>query len=244
MRLLLCLLLLPILGFVSSSAPTFRLEQNRYPRVRTAYANSWPRLLADLQRLKLQPERLELYLRAFKVGRRLEVWARNQGEGRFQLLRNYYIAGTSGTLGPKRRSGDGQVPEGFYFVDRFNPQSLYHLSLGLDYPNAADLAHTAPNPGGDIFIHGSDVTIGCLPITDALMEELYVLAVEARAAGQAELPVHIFPFELTEAALQTRRSSPHYAFWQSLAPAYRYFEATRTVPGVEVDARGGYHVRP
>ncbi|UYZ59177.1 L,D-transpeptidase family protein [Hymenobacter latericus] len=243
MRLLLCLLLLPILGLGPSAVPAFRAEQNRYPRVRTAYTHCWPRLQADLQRRQLQPERLELYLRAFKVGRRLEVWARNQGEGRFQLLRSYYLAGTSGTLGPKRRAGDGQVPEGFYLVDRFNPQSLYHLSLGLDYPNPADLAHAAPNPGGDIFIHGSDVTIGCLPITDALMEELYVLAVEARAAGQAELPVHIFPFELTDEALHTRRGSPHYAFWQSLAPAYRYFEAHRTVPQVAVTEQGSYVLR-
>jgi murein L,D-transpeptidase YafK len=236
------LLLLPTLGFIASDN-TFRDEQSRYPRVRAAYQARWSRLEADLQRRGIRRGEVELFLRVIKTKRTLEAWVRNRGQGPFQLLRSYPIAATSGTLGPKRRAGDGQVPEGCYFIDRFNPKSLFHLSLGLNYPNAADRAWGEADPGGDIFIHGSDVTIGCLPITDALIEELYVLAVEARASGQAEVPVHIFPFPLTEAALQEHRQERYFTFWQNLAPAYRYFETHHTLPEVSVEATGGYVVR-
>ena len=237
----LLLLLLPLFLATEPTDATFRLDQQRYPRVRAAYAARWTEVQAELQRRHLDAARLELYLRAFKVGRRVEVWARNQGQGRYQLLRSYAIAATSGQLGPKRRAGDGQVPEGCYHIDRYNPNSLYHLSLGLDYPNAADRARGESDPGGDIFIHGSNVTIGCLPITDRYIEELYVLTVEARAAGQASIPVHIFPFALNATDLEAHWHSPHHDFWQTLAPVYRYFEQYRTLP--PTDAAGSYVMR-
>ncbi len=222
--------------------PSFRADQQRYPRVRAAFASHRTDLHALLRRHGLAAERLELYLRAFKVGRRLEVWGREQGANEFVLLRTFRLAGTSGALGPKHRAGDGQVPEGFYYINRFNPASRYHLSLGLDYPNAADRHRNGPNPGADIFIHGSTVTIGCLPITDAGIRELYVLATEARAAGQAAIPVHIFPFEMTAENLARRVASPHAAFWQELAAGYQYFEDYHQPPIVTVDASGAYAV--
>ncbi|MBD2768266.1 hypothetical protein IC235_10215 [Hymenobacter sp. BT664] len=167
---------------------------------------------------------MEIFLRLIKTNRELEVWARNQGARSFKLLHRYPLAATSGHLGPKRRAGDRQVPEGFYEIDRFNPQSDYHLSLGLNYPNAADRALGEPNPGGDIFIHGGEVTIGCLPITDLGIEEVYLLAVTARAAGQTVIPVHIFPFPITETELAKHATSFHQAFWRELMPGYTYFE--------------------
>jgi murein L,D-transpeptidase YafK len=171
-----------------------------------------------------------VFFRLIKTRRALEVWARNQGDAAFRPLRSYPLAATSGTLGPKRRAGDGQVPEGFYTIDRFNPQSLYHLSLGLDYPTPADILATGLNdPGGDIFLHGSDVTAGCLPLTDAGIEEVYLLAVAARAAGQARISVHLFPFPVVEGELRQRAASPHAAFWRGLAPGYAYFEAHRAL---------------
>ncbi len=101
------------------------------------------------------------------------MWARNQGDTAFQLLRSYPLAATSGTLGPKRRAGDGQVPEGFYTIDRFHPLSAYHLALGLDYPTVDDMLATGlADPGGDIFLHGSNVTVGCLLLTDAGIDEV------------------------------------------------------------------------
>jgi len=158
--------------------------------VRAAYARCWPLLAARLQARHLDPARLEVFFRLIKTHRALEVWARNQGDAAFLLLASYPLAATSGTLGPKRRAGDGQVPEGCYTIDRFNPRSRYHLSLGLDYPTPDDILATGlADPGGDIFLHGSDVTDGCLPLTDAGIEEVYLLAVAARAAGQASISV-------------------------------------------------------
>jgi murein L,D-transpeptidase YafK len=209
-------------------APAYWQQQLAYARVRAAHARCWPTLLARLQAQHLDPARLELFFRLLKTSRTLEVWARNQGEVAFRPLPGYPLAATSGTLGPKRYAGDGQVPEGYYRINRFNPLSAFHLSLGLDYPTPADVLATGPaDPGGDIFIHGSNVTDGCLPLTDAGIEEVYLLAVAARAAGQASIAVHIFPFPLTENELTRRAGSPHAAFWRELAPGYAYFEQHR-----------------
>jgi murein L,D-transpeptidase YafK len=199
--------------------------------VQAAYARCWPALAAQLRTQHLDPARLEVFFRLIKTNRALEVWARNQDETAFRLLRTYPLAATSGTLGPKRRAGDEQVPEGFYTIDRFNPQSAFHLSLGLDYPTPDDiLASGVADPGGDIFLHGSNVTVGCLPITDAGIEEVYLLAVAARAAGQAHIAVHIFPFPLVASELSQRATSPHATFWRGLAPGYAYFEQHRALP--------------
>ena len=221
-----CLLASPASAQTPTLVAPFWAQQLAYPRVRVAYARNWPALAAQLRAQHLDSARLEVFFRLIKTRRALEIWARNQGETTFRLLRSYPLAATSGTLGPKRRAGDGQVPEGFYTIDRFNPQSLYHLSLGLDYPTPADILATGLNdPGGDIFLHGSDVTDGCLPLTDAGIEEVYLLAVAARAAGQARISVHLLPFPLVESELRPRAASPHAAFWRGLAPGYAYFEA-------------------
>ncbi|UOQ52909.1 L,D-transpeptidase family protein [Hymenobacter cellulosivorans] len=220
-----------------------REYQLTYPRVQLAYATKWPQLQLLLRSRKIDPTRLEVFFRVFKSGRRFEAWARNQGEGTFQLLRTYRVAGTSGTLGPKRAEGDNQVPEGFYRIDRFNPISTYYMSLGLDYPNASDRALGGPKPGSHIFVHGSNVTVGCLPITDDCIQEVYLLALEARCAGQQDMQIHIFPFELTTQNLERALGSKHYAFWQSLRPGFAQFDEHLTLPNVAVEATGQYVVR-
>lgn len=212
-----------------SSGRSFWQQQLQFPRVRAAEAVTGPAVATRLRAHGLDPQRLEIFLRLIKTNQTLEVWARNQHAGPFALLHGYPLAATSGSLGPKRRAGDYQVPEGFYEINRFNPKSNFHLSLGLNYPNAADLALGAPDPGGDIFIHGGAATVGCLPISDAGIEEVYLLAVAARAAGQTLIPVHIFPFPLTEAELAKRPASRHQAFWRGLMAGYAYFEQHREI---------------
>ena len=142
-------------------------------------------------------------LRAFKQDRALELWA-GAARGKLKLVRTYPICASSGTLGEKTRAGDGQVPEGFYEVTTLNPASNFLLSLRVSYPNARDrlLKHT----GGDIFIHGNCVTIGCIPIEDGPIQELYVIAADARAAG-ARIAVEIFPARDWDALLP-RATSP------------------------------------
>src|SRR5260221_3494704 len=134
-----------------------------------------------------------VYIRSFKYDSELEVWVKNKPAEKYKLFKTYKICALAGSLGPKRMAGDYQVPEGFYYINEFNPRSEYHLSLGLNYPNASDrILSDSLQPGGDIYIHGSCVTTGCIPITDQQIEELYVLAAHAKSEGQDFIPVHIF----------------------------------------------------
>ncbi|MBY6017591.1 L,D-transpeptidase family protein [Halomonas denitrificans] len=116
---------------------------------------------------------------AIKADRRMEVWLQG-ADGQWGELRSYPILEASGSLRPKMRQGDFLVPEGVYRIEAANPNSLYHLSLKIDYPNAMDQHYGAMEQrgdlGGDIFIHGRDVSQGCLAMGDRYIEELFVLA--------------------------------------------------------------------
>lgn len=191
----------------------------------------------------------ELFLRVFKLEQRLEVWAREDGP--FRQLKSYPFTATSGRLGPKRQEGDRQIPEGLYEIDRFNPRSAYHLSMRVNYPNASDLVLSDPQrPGSDIYLHGNVVSIGCVAIGDAAIEELYVLCADATARGQARIPVHIFPadFDGPEWARYQEQghadAATHRPFWQNLEKAYRAFEESRLLPPAKVDSDGLYVIEP
>jgi murein L,D-transpeptidase YafK len=188
-----------------------------------------------------------IYIRSFKYDSQLEVWVKNSKEERYQLFKTYKVCALAGTLGPKRMAGDYQVPEGFYYINEFNPKSEYHLSLGLNYPNASDrILSDSTQPGGDIYIHGSCVTTGCIPITDAQIEELYILAAHAKDMGEDFIPVHIFPVNFDNARsvyylnkyLQT--FSEYTPFVKSMRNAFNYFEKYREVPFVMVNGKGEY----
>ena len=188
------------------------------------------------------------FFRAFKSELELEVWGSNSDEEPFVLLHTYPIARASGILGPKRKEGDFQVPEGVYFIDRFNPDSNFHLSLGLNYPNKSDTIRGDPDePGTDIFIHGNQVSIGCLAMTDEKIEEIYALALGAKDAGQRRIPVHIFPVRFDSDGWQPIREEHSenqdlLAFWGELKPVYDRFEETRIPPAVSVSRYGVYRL--
>lgn len=118
-------------------------------------------------------------LAAFKDEKRLELYAAGEG-GALRLIRSYSVQAASGKLGPKLREADRQVPEGCYRIEYLNPNSRFHVSMKLDYPNAFDRRHAAAEgrtqPGSDIMIHGRAVSIGCLAMGDPAAEELFVLA--------------------------------------------------------------------
>lgn len=189
-----------------------------------------------------------LFFRAFKEERILEIWG-STGRDPYRRVVAYRVAGQSGVLGPKRKEGDRQVPEGFYTVDRLNPRSRFLLSIGINYPNASDRLRSDPRrPGGDIFIHGDDVSIGCLAMTDPVIEVIYVMTHDTRHRGGRRIPVHIFPNRMTDAnwaRLQRDfRAQPDLlAFWRELRPGYLAFESTRRVPTVLVGRDGAYRVR-
>jgi murein L,D-transpeptidase YafK len=161
-------------GITAQGIGSFRQQQERFPRVRAAEKakDSNLRALFESKGLPYPPK--GLLLRAFKKEAQLDLWAGNDDHTPLKLVKTYRICATSGQLGPKRRFGDEQVPEGFYELDCFNPQSNFYLSMHISYPNAADrILKTLPNPGGDIFLHGNCVTIGCIPITDDGIKEVY-----------------------------------------------------------------------
>ena len=173
---------------------SFKTQQLHFPRVRQAYHDKGQNIDQLLKDKALTADHLWLYIRAFKHEDLLEIWARNKNDSTYILLKSYDVCNKSGGLGPKRRQGDLQVPEGFYHIDRFNPASNFYLSLGINYPNESDkILSDDVNPGGDIFIHGNCVTIGCLPMTDDVIKELYILCVEAKNNDQHKIPVTIFP---------------------------------------------------
>jgi len=136
-----------------------------------------------------------LALLAFKQEQRLELW--KSADDTWTRVRRWPFTATSGTLGPKLREGDRQIPEGLYRIEYLNPNSSYHLSMKVDYPNAFDRQQAAAagrtNLGGDIFIHGKDQTIGCIPIGDPAIEELFAIVA---ANGKETVEVLIAPRDL------------------------------------------------
>ncbi len=190
-----------------------------------------------------------IYLRSFKYDSELEVWVKNTTEEEYHLFKTYKVCALAGTLGPKRIEGDYQVPEGFYYINEFKPNSNYHLSLGLNYPNAADrILADSLQPGGDIYIHGSCVTVGCIPITNPQIEELYILTSHARGLGTDFIPVHIYPIRFTNQKSMAyldkmmRDDGELKDFEKSLKQVYDYFEVTHQLPVVGVNTKGEYVV--
>lgn len=177
-----------------------------------------------------------IFIRVFKEESELEVWKARE-DGRFYHFKTYPICNWSGELGPKERQGDKQAPEGFYTVasHQLNPNSQFHVSFNLGYPNAYDKAHG--RTGDFLMIHGKCKSAGCYAMTDALMEEIYGLAREALKGGQQGFEVHAFPFRMTSANMQRHRKSRWYPFWTVLKAGYDHFETHRIPPQVAVCER-------
>ncbi len=243
-------LLLIIFSFIAS----FVLAQNGFidyqrvfPRVAGAIKTKEDTLKKQFAAAKLQWPAKDIYVRSFKYDSQLEVWVRNTSAEPYKLFKTYKICALSGTLGPKRIEGDYQVPEGFYYINQFNPKSMYHLSLGLNYPNASDLLLSdSIKPGSDIFIHGSCVTVGCIPIQNDQIEELYVLASHARNQGQDFIPVHIYPVRFSNNRSQeylsrnSKEDSDYQKFSTRLKEVYDFFEEHKKLPLISVNKKGEY----
>jgi len=143
----------------------------------------------------------EVIFVALKEEKKLELWAK--GEGAFHFIRDYDIQAASGVAGPKLRQGDRQVPEGVYRIAGLNPNSHYHLSMKINYPNEFDLRHADEegryDPGSDIFIHGKAASIGCLAMGDETIEELFVLTAQV---GKENVKVVIAPHDPRRSPLE------------------------------------------
>ncbi len=210
-------------------------------RAAKAAANVRPALERDLAAAGLHfgdP----VFIRAFKKERQLELFVHNRATEKFKLFRTYKIAGMSGNSGPKLAEGDGQVPEGFYFVPprAMNPNSDYHLSFNIGYPNEFDRAHQ--RTGSAIMVHGNRVSIGCLAMTDEKIEEIYTLCAAAHQTGQPYFRIHIFPFRMTDERIESLADPGTRDFWNNLKEGYDLFEKNRVPPEISV-ADGRYQFK-
>lgn len=178
--------------------------------------------------LEYPPDKIALL--GLKSERSLELWADDGGGWSF--VKAYPILAASGKAGPKLREGDRQVPEGVYRISGLNPNSAYHLSMQIDYPNEADLERARTdgrsNLGGEIFIHGSNVSIGCLAMGDEAIEELFVLVSDV---GREKVTVLLAPSDPRIAPLS--RHAPGAPAWlpelyDEIEAAFEAFPRVRT----------------
>lgn len=183
-----------------------------------------------------------IFVRIYKKESELEIW-KQKDDGLFHLFKSYPICNFSGELGPKIKQGDKQAPEGFYRVTKgqMNPNSKFHLSFNLGYPNAYDRSYR--RTGANLMVHGDCRSAGCYAMTDALVEEIYALAREAFAGGQQSFDVHAYPFRMTTKNLELHKKSRWIKFWRDLKKGHDEFEITRLPPKIRVCERR-YHVNP
>jgi murein L,D-transpeptidase YafK len=229
----------------SMSQSSLKNEHQSLSRVKKAYNNHFVTIQNELSNFNLEFSTLEIYIRAYKFEKVIEVYGKNKSDKEFIRLFEFPFCTLSGGLGPKREQGDLQVPEGIYYIDRFNPWSNFHLSLGINYPNVYDKSNALNNnPGGDIFIHGNCVSVGCIPITDHLIEKLYLLALEVNHNGQQKIPVHIFPQRLS--SIPYLSSTPWWSaiyssqksLWSQLEVIDRYFNKHSVLPKITINKQG------
>lgn len=173
-----------------------------------------------------------VFVRIFKREFELELWMR--GPEGFRHFATYPICTWSGRLGPKFNTGDRQAPEGVYTVDKraLNPQSRWHRSFNVGFPNAFDRAHG--RTGSFLMVHGGCSSAGCYAMTNAVIDEIWTLTEAALNGAQQRFQVQILPFRMTEQNLERYASHPAAGFWQQLKPASDLFEATRVPPQVQV----------
>ncbi|HMN70748.1 MAG TPA: murein L,D-transpeptidase family protein [Rhodoblastus sp.] len=181
----------------------------------------------------------QAFVRIFKKEGELELWLRKGDH--FALYKTYPVCKWSGHLGPKMREGDYQSPEGFYSVSarQLHPKSKYYRAFNVGFPNALDkqLGYT----GGALMVHGDCQSVGCFAMTDRGIDEIYNYVAAAIASGQKEVPVHIFPFRMTDTQLARETGTgllafassgqeQYASFWRNMKEGYDFFEKTGEPP--------------
>src|SRR5215207_2203483 len=174
-----------------------------------------------------------ILIRIHKKEAELEVWKRS-ASGRYVRLKTFPICRWSGQLGPKRKEGDRQTPEGFYAVtaSQMNPKSKHYLSFDTGFPNAYDRAHGST--GSALMVHGTCSSAGCYAMTDTAMSEIYALVREALRGGQRAVQLQAYPFRMTAENLVRHRLDPNIPFWRQLKEGSDRFEAPGAEPVVRV----------
>jgi len=188
--------------------------------------------LAEMEKLDTTPSSPTL-IRTYKKEAELEIW-KMKSNGEYALLKTYPMCRWSGQLGPKKREGDMQVPEGFYSIapGQMNPQSHYYLAFNVGYPNAYDRAYD--RTGGNVMVHGVCSSAGCFSMTDEQVADIYAIARDSFRGGQREIQLESYPFHMTAENMAKFRLDPNIAFWKNLKEGSDHFEVTKTEPSVLV----------
>ncbi len=224
----------------------FITQQKKCLRVKKAIEDKEAFITKKLDNKQLSKNALNVLVLIFKSEKILELYVKSKTNTTYELLESYNICAVSGELGPKRKQGDYQTPEGFYYVSHFNPNSSYYLSLGINYPNGSDKKKsTATDLGGDIYIHGECVTIGCVPMTNEKMKEIYLYAIYAKNSGQQKIPVYIFPFKMTDKNMTAAKASYKnntqlIEFWKNIKQGFDAFEKEHKELKLSIDKTGNY----
>lgn len=162
-----------------------------------------PQLISFFSKANVSYPPKEIALLAFKSERKVELWAKNSDQ-KWRHIHNYPLTGFSGRLGPKLKVNDKQIPEGVYKLVNFNPFSSMHLSMMINYPNNFDRQKGYQDGrrdlGNNIFIHGKNLSVGCLAVGDLAIDQLFILA---RRVGLNNIQVIIAPNDLRESKPST-----------------------------------------
>jgi murein L,D-transpeptidase YafK len=190
------------------------------------------KMLAELEAKHMDKDS-PILIRLFKEESELEVWKKNR-DGEYALLKTYPICRWSGELGPKKKEGDRQAPEGFYTITpgQMNPHSSYYLAFNTGYPNAFDRAWG--RTGSELMVHGDCSSRGCYAMTDEQIREIYALARESFFGGQKAFQFEAFPFRMTPLNMAKHRNNPNMPFWKMLKVGYDHFEVSHQEPKVDV----------
>ena len=188
--------------------------------------------LAEIASKNMEKES-PILARIFKEEAEMEIWKMDR-DGRYALLKTYPICRWSGDLGPKKKEGDRQAPEGFYTITpgHMNPNSSFYLAFNTGFPNTYDRAWGYT--GSELMVHGDCSSRGCYAMTDEQIQEIYALARESFFGGQKAFQLQAFPFRMTALNMAKHRNSPHFAFWKMLKEGYDHFEASKQEPKVAV----------
>jgi murein L,D-transpeptidase YafK len=220
-------------------------EQLKNSRVKKAYDEKYDLIDKQLEAKGLNIKDYRLMIKAYKAEQKVNLYVKAAGEKGWTLYRTHRFCWSSGELGPKRQQGDYQIPEGYYRINHFNPHSTFLLSLGISYPNKSDrIKSQHRDKGGAIYMHGGCATIGCIPIEDEPIKEVYILALLARSNGQPSIPIHIFPFEYSaeNLAAATSKFPDHKEFWENLFEAEKKFARDRIQATVRINSSGNYYI--
>jgi murein L,D-transpeptidase YafK len=207
-------------------------EENR-PRGAARHNIPIPADVQALMSTKSMNKNSPVLIRSFKKESELEIW-KMASNGQYALLKSYPMCRWSGQLGPKKREGDRQAPEGFYDITpaSMNPNSSFYLSFNMGFPNAFDRTHG--RTGAHLMVHGACSSAGCYSMSDDQIAEIYAIVREAHNGGQRAVQMQAMPFRMTAENLAKHRYDANMPFWRNLKEGSDMFEVARVEPKVSV----------